>query len=150
MDQQYILSHWETVRASLIDTIDKFRDEELEFRPFAISWSVRQMLLHLAHEENGEFNYGIVQNLAEFPTEYPIENYPTRASIESLLASVHSHTIEYLRALQPGDLDRVIHTPWGADYRLIEMFGHLIEHEIHHRAELSLILGMLGKKGLDA
>jgi uncharacterized damage-inducible protein DinB len=30
------------------------------------------------------------------------------------------------------------------------MIGHLIEHEIHHRGELSLILGLLGREGLNA
>jgi uncharacterized damage-inducible protein DinB len=30
------------------------------------------------------------------------------------------------------------------------MISHLLEHEIHHRSELSLILGMLGTDGLDA
>jgi len=30
------------------------------------------------------------------------------------------------------------------------MLMHTLEHEIHHRGELSLILGLLGRKGLDA
>jgi uncharacterized damage-inducible protein DinB len=48
------------------------------------------------------------------------------------------------------DLTRVIHTPWGATYRLVEMVDHMIEHEVHHRGELSLILGILGREGFDA
>jgi len=30
------------------------------------------------------------------------------------------------------------------------MLWHTIEHEIHHRGELSLTLGLLGRAGLDA
>ncbi|MCE5207568.1 MAG: DinB family protein [Chloroflexi bacterium] len=30
------------------------------------------------------------------------------------------------------------------------MLRHTLEHEIHHRGELSLTLGLLGHKGLDA
>jgi uncharacterized damage-inducible protein DinB len=30
------------------------------------------------------------------------------------------------------------------------MLWHVVEHEIHHRGELSLILGLLGREGLDA
>jgi uncharacterized damage-inducible protein DinB len=30
------------------------------------------------------------------------------------------------------------------------MVWHVMEHEIHHRGELSLLLGMLGHEGLDA
>lgn len=107
-------------------------------------------MLHIAQEENGEFNYGIVQTLDDFPPAYNPQDYPTIASIKSLLDAVHTSMVAYLRSLDEADLGRVIHTPWGATYRQIEMIGHLIEHEIHHRAELSLILGLLGRPGLDA
>ena len=30
------------------------------------------------------------------------------------------------------------------------MIEHMIDHEIHHRGELSLILGLLGREGLNA
>jgi uncharacterized damage-inducible protein DinB len=150
MDLAYLLSHWKNVRAGLIETIDKFHDQELDFRPFPTSWPVRRLLLHIAHEEYGEFHCGIVQTLDQFPAEYDPQNYPTRKAIKSLLESVHSLTLKYLEGLDENDLGRVITTPWGPHYRLIEMIGHLIEHEIHHRAELSLILGMLGREGLNA
>lgn len=150
MNLQYLISHWDAVRAALVQTIDKFGDQELEFKPYPASWPVKSLMLHIAQEENGEFNYGITRTLNEFPAEYNVEDYTTRASIQSLLAAVHAPTMAYLKALEENDLQRVILTPWGASYPLIEMIGHLIEHEIHHRAELSLILGMLGHEGLNA
>jgi uncharacterized damage-inducible protein DinB len=58
--------------------------------------------------------------------------------------------MDYLATRREDQLDQVIQTPWGATYRLAEMIDHLIDHEIHHRAELSLILGILGRKGFDA
>jgi uncharacterized damage-inducible protein DinB len=150
MDWGYMIAHWERVRAGLIETIDKFRDEELDVQPFTAAWSVRQIMLHIAQEEYGEFHYGIAQTLDAFPAAYPIQEYPTKAAIRALLTSVHAPTVAYLQSLGADDLGRVIITPWGAHYPLIEMVGHMIEHEIHHRAELSLILGMLGRDGLDA
>lgn len=107
-------------------------------------------MLHIAQEENGEFNYGITQTLTEFPPDYDPQEYPTLAAIQALLASIHTQTLAYLKTLADADLSRVIVTPWGPSYPLIEMLGHLLEHEIHHRAELSLILGMLGREGLNA
>ena len=150
MGLEYVIAHWERVRAGLIATIDKFRDGDLDFKPFPASWSVRQLMLHIAQEENGEFNHGIAQTLTKFPSEYNLRDYPTIAAIQSLLASVHSQPAAYLKTLNDADLGQVITTPWGPRYRLIEMIGHLIEHEIHHRAELSLILGMPGREGLNA
>jgi uncharacterized damage-inducible protein DinB len=145
-----MIMHWENVRAGLLQTIDKFLDADLDFKPYPTGWSVRQIMLHIAHEEYGEFNYGILQTLDSFPPEYNLRDYPTIASIRALLEAVHAPVLDYLKTLPEDDLDRIIATPWGARYRLIEMMGHLLEHEIHHRAELSLTLGLLGREGLDA
>ena len=150
MDLKYLCAHWDDVRARLIETVDRFREDELDFKPFPASWPVRELMLHVAHEEYGEFHYGIAQTLNEFPPPFLSQDYPTLASIKTLLDHVHAPIRAELNNLQPSDLERVIVTPWGPQYRLIEMLGHLLEHEIHHRAELSLILGLLGRQGLDA
>lgn len=70
--------------------------------------------------------------------------------MKKLLDDVHSTTAIFLCSLDDVDLGQAIDTPWGARYPLYDMRTHLIEHEIHHRAELSLILGMLGRVGFDA
>jgi uncharacterized damage-inducible protein DinB len=150
MSIPHILAHWQAVRAGLLETIDKFTDGDLDFRPFASGWTVRQLMLHIAQEERGELGYGIVQSLPEFPPEYPPEAYPTIEAIKGPLASVHASSIDFLTTRREDQLEQVIQTPWGASYRLAEMIDHLIDHEVHHRAELSLILGMLGKTGFDA
>jgi uncharacterized damage-inducible protein DinB len=145
-----LVDRWNNVRARLIETVDKFAESELDFRPFPTSWTVRLLMLHIAHEENGEFGYGITQQLHDFPPEYDPLNYPDRAALKALMQAVHAASLEYLAGLTDADLEQVIHTPWGQDARRIELVEHLVEHEIHHRAELSLILGMLGKQGLNA
>jgi uncharacterized damage-inducible protein DinB len=147
---QNLNDRWTQVRARLLETVDKFADSELDFRPFPASWTVRRLMLHIAHEENGEFNHGLTQMLPAFPAEYDPAQYPNLAALKALLAEVHAPNQAYLAALNDADLERTIHAPWDTDYRLAEMVEHLIEHEIHHRAELSLILGMLGKQGLNA
>jgi uncharacterized damage-inducible protein DinB len=150
MDITTITSHWKAVRAGLYETITRFADTELDFKPFPASWSAKQIMLHIAQEEYGEFAYGITQEIGEFPPEYNPEEYSNAESIQTLLETVNEKTLAYISSLKDADLKRVIATPWGARYALIEMIGHMIEHEIHHRGELSLILGMLGKKGFDA
>lgn len=150
MNVNYFLDHWNNVRTGLLETIDKFDQAELDFKPYAGGWSVRQLILHIAQEEHGEFSYGIRQVLDEFPPEYDPQRYTTLETVKSLLASVHAQTIKYLQKLETEDLEKEILAPWGATYQQFEMIGHMIEHEIHHRGELSLILGLLGKQGLDA
>jgi uncharacterized damage-inducible protein DinB len=150
MDLAYLLARWEGVRAGLLATIEKLGDDDLSFTPYPGAWTVQRLLLHIAQEEHGEFGYGIAQTLPAFPPDYSPERYPTVAAITALLTEVHAETARYLRALSADDLERVIVTPWDAQARLIELFDHIIEHEIHHRGELSFILGILGREGLDA
>ena len=150
MDVEYLLRRWQAVRAGLLETIDKFQERELDFTPYPDSRSVRHMMLHIAHEEYGEFAYGIAQTLNDFPPEYDSQDYPTKGQVKALLETVRAQALDYLQALDDPDLSRLIHTPWGASYPLIEMLDHMIEHEVHHRGELSLILGILGRQGFDA
>ncbi len=150
MDLAYLRSHWTGVHRGLVETVGKFREDELNFKPFPTSWSAREIMVHIAHRESGEFGYGINQVLPELPAQYNLQAYETRGAIVELLESVHAQTVAYLDQLADADLNRVIETAWGDRNRLIEMLGHLIEHEIHHRGELSLILGILGRQGLDA
>ncbi len=106
-------------------------------------------MLHIAQEELGEIGYGLTRELSDFPPEYPPDDFPTVASIRDLLAAVHESTVEYLESLADSAWEAEIVTPWGARMPLVELVDHVMEHEVHHRGELSLILGMIGRKGLD-
>src|SRR5260221_5614512 len=127
---QTLVDRWANVRARLLETVDKFADTELDFRPFPTSWSVRSLMLHIAHEENGEFNHGLTQTLAEFPPEYDPALYPDRAALKALLAQVHAYSQAYLATLTDSDLERPIHAPCRAADRLVVMLDNLIAHEI--------------------
>jgi uncharacterized damage-inducible protein DinB len=150
MKVEKIIQFWNQIRKGLLETIDKFTEDELDFIPFNNSYSVRQTLLHIAQEEYGEIQYGITHKINHFPDPYDELAYPTIESIKVLLTSVHSETLMYLESLRDEDFFSEVEAGWGGTYTLIDMIWHVMEHEIHHRGELSLILGMLGRAGLDA
>ncbi|HSB88822.1 MAG TPA: DinB family protein [Anaerolineales bacterium] len=150
MDLDYLKSHWASVRQGLNATVTKLNDSDLDERPFPSSRTVRELLLHIAQEEIGERDHGIHRTLTAFPDAFDPSLYPDLASIRSLLERSHQGTVELLESLTPADLSKVIVTPWGPEYTLLEILGHILEHEIHHRGELSLILGLLGREGLNA
>ena len=58
----------------------------------------------------------------------------------------HLKTADLLQSLDEPDLARKV-TPEGGSVYWV--FWHVLEHEIHHRGELSLIHGLLGREGLD-
>jgi uncharacterized damage-inducible protein DinB len=150
MDQEKLIQIWKQLRVGLLDTIAKFNKEDLDFVPFEGSYSVREIILHIAQEEDGEIQYGLTRKLDEFPAHFPVAEYLTVESLTALLTKVHDETIGYLRSLDHDTLAGEYDAQWGERKPLIDFFLHVMEHEIHHRGELSLILGLLGRVGLDA
>jgi uncharacterized damage-inducible protein DinB len=150
MKIDWVISTWDRVRDGLIETIQKFTEDELDFIPFEGGYSVGQILLHIAQEERGEIQYGITGELDAFPSDYSRAEYPTKTSMLGLLSDVHHRTIDYLQTLKDQDLFYEVEAGWGGKYLLMDMVWHVLEHEIHHRGELSFILGLLGREGLDA
>jgi uncharacterized damage-inducible protein DinB len=144
------VSHWNAVRAGLLMTARKFSDADIEYVPFPNGYSVAQLLLHIAHEEEIEVRYGITRELSDAPPAFAAEEYDTLEKIERELSETHARTQAYLETLSDADMEREIVAPWGARDTLSNFLWHVLEHEIHHRGELSLMLGLLGKEGLDA
>jgi uncharacterized damage-inducible protein DinB len=145
-----IIQIWSRIRGGLLETINKFTDEDLDYIAFENGYSVKQIILHIAHEEYGEIQFGLTRELGEFPPQFREDEYRGLESIRALLSSVHSETIAYLESLDDKDLDHEFEAGWGDTIPLIDFILHVIEHEIHHRGELSLVLGLLGREGLDA
>jgi len=85
------------------------------------------------------------------------------AVVDQVIATYRANKVDYCaNVLQPTyprgmdvqvfatDLLAEVEMAWGQRARPIDMLWHVMEHEVHHRAELSLILGLLGREGLDA
>lgn len=149
MNLQQTLTHWKQVRAGLLSAIQKFKDDDLAFKPFSTSWPAGQIVLHIAEAEDGWFRYTVMHGLEKWPEGYTLAKYPSCDSITAALGAVHSRTEQYLVSITNYETDQLITVPWGENLPLHWIIRHVLEHEIHHRGELSLILGMLGREGLD-
>jgi uncharacterized damage-inducible protein DinB len=142
-----LFAHWERVQRQTLAAIDLFSDSELAFRPFPASWPVGEIMLHIAGAEDGWFRHVVWREVSEWPPDGRLDEHPSRAAIKAVVSSVHSRTAAYLASLDESDLQRTIEFPWGGSASLYWVIWHVIEHEIHHRGELSLILGLLGRQG---
>ena len=149
MKPEKLFSHWQYIRKGLISVIEDFEESELTYQPYPDSWPVGQIMVHIANAEEGWFRYAVTKELQEWPMQLQFENYPTREKILTVLDEVHGKTERYLETLSEEDLSATILAPWEETFPLGWIFWHVIEHEVHHRGELSLILGILGKEGLD-
>jgi uncharacterized damage-inducible protein DinB len=146
MKPKDMFSHWEQVRSGLLVMIDRFSQEELAFTPIKGGWSVGQIMLHIADCEDN-WLHGVVRQEVEPWIFYNFANYPNKAAILRKLEQAHNKTIVFLDSLKEGDLDKVYEIQEGESYTLRWIIWHVLEHEIHHRGELSLALGLLGHLG---
>ncbi len=140
--------HWDQVHADTLAVLDKFSDEELTYVAYPGGMTVGRIALHIADAKDGWFHRIATKEREDWPVDYTLENYPTKVAIQSLLVEVHAKIFAYLATLTIDDLDTQIDSLWGK-FSLRFIIWHVLEHEIHHRGELSLILGILGREGLE-
>jgi uncharacterized damage-inducible protein DinB len=148
MKASQMFTHWEQVRADLLATIDMFTEAELTFIPFKGSWSVGKIMLHIADCENYWLHFVVRQEIKTW-TYYELVDHPTKPAIKAVLDQTREKTLAFLDTLEENDLDKVYTIPHGEVFTLRWIIWHVFEHEIHHRGELSLALGILGRQGLD-
>lgn len=148
MQLSRMFAHWEQVRGDLLVAIDKFSDAELTFAPYPGAWPVGQVMLHIADCED-YWLHCLVQKIVSPDVLYQLADYPTKAAVCSLLQQAHERTVALLAQLDENDLAREYETARGERYTLGWIIWHVLEHEIHHRGELSMALGLLGREGLD-
>ena len=143
------LRYWSGIRAGLYQALDQITDEQLTFSPAAGLWSLGQVALHIAAAEEGWFRYIITRELNDWPEDFPPEKFHTVAAVTDLLQQTHGRTEAYLASIDYEELERVIEAPWEAKFPVRWAIWHVLEHEIHHRGEIFIILGMLGKEAPD-
>jgi uncharacterized damage-inducible protein DinB len=140
--------HWESVRGGLYTALDMLTSEQLAFTPRQGLWSLGKVARHVAEAEEGWFRYTVARELPKWP-EFSDADYATVESVKNLLAEVHSRTKAYLATVDAEDLDRTIAAPWGSEFPLRWIVWHVLEHEIHHRGEIYLMLGLMGMQAPD-
>lgn len=149
MQLNQMFAHWELVRGGLLATIDEFSEEELAYAPFQGSWPAGQVMLHIASCEDN-WLHGVVRGEFQPWVTYPFKEHPSKEAILEKLDAAHQRTCAFLPTLGESSLTKKYPIPNSEEeYALGWIIWHVLEHEIHHRGELSLMLGLLGKEGLD-
>ncbi|MHB1355218.1 MAG: DinB family protein [Anaerolineae bacterium] len=151
MDDRELLKHWDEVRSGLCAALDLLRDEQLAFVPREGLWSLGQVACHIAGCEEGWLRHMACGRWSGPDTDYQLANYPTVAALKQLLAEVHAHTTAEFAAAPDlaSRLDQPAALPWGATVTWRWAVWHVLEHEIHHRGEIYLMLGLQGMEAPD-
>ena len=136
------------------DYFDRVRERTMRVAacipPDKIEWTYKpgkytlgDILRHLAGTERWMFT----ENAQQKPSRYPghgrelADGYD--ATFEYLRRS-HNDAMSILRTLTDADLEKKCMTPGGAELRIGKWLRLMAEHEIHHRGQIYVYLGILG------
>jgi len=118
--------------------------------PEKIDWSYApgkftfgDLLRHLAVVER----YMFAENIQGHPSRYTTHGKELADGYENVLAfmeRLHSESMEIFSKLSDQDLQRKCPTPGGAAITVWKWLRSMAEHEIHHRGQVYLYLGILG------
>jgi uncharacterized damage-inducible protein DinB len=149
VNAKQLFGHWDEVRRGLYAALEQLTDEQLSFVPREGLWSLGQVACHIAEGEEHWFRHYIHNRWPAESDRLRLSDYGSVTALKALLAQVHARTDQWLETLDEGDLAHEVILPWGGRCSVRFAIWHILEHEIHHRGEIYLMLGLLGMEAPD-
>ena len=136
------LKYFEGIRTRTRRVVECIPPERLEWAPREGAFTFGDLVRHLAAIERWMF----AENAAGRPSRYPGHGRELADGWEDVLAyldRMHAEATEILRALTPDDLRGPATTPGGATMPAWKWLRAMVEHEVHHRGQIYLMLNLL-------
>jgi len=117
--------------------------DQLEWRPRDGSFSFGDLIRHLGAIERWMF----AETARSKPSRYPGHGRELADGYDDVIAyldRMHEESMAIFRALTPADLEAKCATPAGTPITVWKWMRAMIEHEVHHRAQIYMMLGMIG------
>ena len=137
------LDYWEKVRERTRRVVAVIPAEHLEWAWKPGKFSPGDIVRHLAGIERWMY----AENVSRRPSRYPGHGAELAAGLEEVKAyfeRLHAEAMAIFRLLGDADLLEKCETPGGAALAIGKWLRLMVEHEIHHRGQLYLLLSMQG------
>jgi uncharacterized damage-inducible protein DinB len=119
-------------------------DEHITWSPGAGLRSFGEQFLHIAQTEDF-YSKGFFAGDYDFNLLKSADEPATRESLRERLSAAHEFTEQRLALLEAARLNEVIQVPnVPVPWTLRSWLWYLVEHEIHHKAQLALYLREVG------
>ena len=138
-----LIGYFEKVRARTQRVADCIPTDRLEWTWAPGKFTLGDILRHLAGIERDMY----AENAQGRPSRYAGHGRELADGPEAVRAYVercHAESMAIFRTLTDADLERLCETPAGAKLPVGKWLRLMIEHEIHHRGQLYMALGILG------
>lgn len=136
------VSYLESIRGRTNRVAACIPEEQIEWTHREGAFTLGDLVRHLAAIERFMF----AENVAGRPSIYPghgRELANGKEAVLAYLARMHAESLEIFRALTPDALMGRCTTPAGTSIPVWKWLRSMIEHEVHHRGQIYLMLGML-------
>ena len=151
-----IYENWRGYQEKLNTCIAPLTDAQLLLQPAARMWPLGQIVQHIISVRAGWFS-GTLQDADELMSAYMVwgqQDSPGRSAAELArgLADTWTFIESRLQRWTPADCAQTFPDEWdGQIYQVSRswVIYHVLEHDLHHGGEVSLILGMNRIKTLD-
>lgn len=137
------LDYFERVRERTRRVIACIPPESLEWTHKPGAFTFGDLIRHLGAIERHMF----AENAQGRPSRYPGHGPELAEGHEAVLAyfdEMHRQSMEIFRGLTAEDLQSRCETPGGTKIAVWKWLRSMVEHEIHHRGQIYLMLGILG------
>lgn len=153
---EVIYENWRDYNRKLQNCIVSLTNEQLLLQPASRMWPLGQIVQHMISVRAGWFS-GTLQDTDDVMNEYMLwgqRDSPERSAEELVrgLGETWTFIESRLQRWTPADCARTF--PDEADGQVYEVsrswvIYHVLEHDLHHGSEVSLILGMNGLQPID-
>jgi uncharacterized damage-inducible protein DinB len=136
------LDYFEKIRERTVRVVRSIPADKFDWTYKDGKFTFADIIRHLATIER----YMYAENVQLKPSRYPGHGRELADGYEEVLAfmnRMHAEALEIFRRLSDDDLKRKCMTPGGAEIATWKWLRAMIEHEIHHRGQLYLYLGLL-------
>jgi len=137
------LKYFENIRSRTTRVIECIPREKFEWRAADGAFSFADLIRHIAATERWMFGENVQGNQSRYPGHGPdiADGYD---AVLDYYHRMHAETAEIFGRLSAEDLARRVGTPGGIALPAWKWLRGMIEHEVHHRGQIYLMLRMLG------
>src|SRR5215475_7352406 len=138
---QSFLSYYESIRKRTERVIERIPPERIDWTPKEGFFTFGDAIRHIAAIERYMFAENACGNWSRY-SGYDRSLADGYDAVVRFFRTCHAETIAMLQPLTPDDLKRDCVTPAGKNLATWKWLRAMVEHEIHHRGQMYLMLNL--------
>lgn len=135
--------HYDRYRAVTLEHLQRLSDEQLLWRPRPDAFNCAQHFVHLAQTEDFYMRGLFGQDWSPERLRLP-KPLPNKADLQRQFETARKLTLNAFSTLTQEQLNAVVQFGAPLEWSLRSWLWHVLEHEIHHKAQLAEYMRQMG------